>query len=172
MDKALKQRMVGAAVLVSLGVIVLPVIFDREGTKTAYPDIPAPPPRPLVAEPIEIDTSEIVLSQAAKAPADTAQTFTPQKVDGGVDTNDLSAWVVQLDSFAKKNNAVELTQNLQDDGFNAFIEPVQRDSATLHRVRIGPVMTLDRANAIREQLKAKHQRNSVVMRYYGSRIDP
>ncbi|MEM7206757.1 MAG: SPOR domain-containing protein [Pseudomonadota bacterium] len=168
MDKALKQRMVGAAVLVALGVIFLPALFDGAGQQTSYSPIPDPPPEPIVPESLEVDTSEIVLTPTPTTPSDEVNATKSEKVDAGVDTGDLSAWVVQLGSFAEKNNAVELTQTLQNDGFSAFMEPVERDGVTSHRVRIGPEMTLDRANAIRERLTADYQRDSVVMRYYGT----
>jgi len=46
MDKALKQRMVGAIVLIALGVIFIPMLLDggsRDGSRTVELDIPEPP---------------------------------------------------------------------------------------------------------------------------------
>lgn len=49
MDKALKQRMVGAVVLIALGVIFIPMLLDtsseEEGTRSVELDIPAAPDR-------------------------------------------------------------------------------------------------------------------------------
>jgi DedD protein len=71
MDKALKQRLVGAVVLIALAVIVLPMIFGGRpsslGPETRSVELPAAPPdldfetrRFPVGEPPSRDTSQIV----------------------------------------------------------------------------------------------------------------
>jgi len=59
LDRKLKQRMVGALVLLALAVIFLPMLFTRENVARQVvvdaPPMPAPPPAPRVElEPVEV----------------------------------------------------------------------------------------------------------------------
>jgi DedD protein len=55
------------------------------------------------------------------------------------------AWAVQLGSFSKQSTAERLVKELQGKGHDAYVMPVKSGSATLYRVRIGPMK--DRASA-------------------------
>ena len=169
MDGQLKQRMVGAAVLIALGVIFIPVLLDESGRNQTLQPIPDIPEQPTLPESIAINTTPIALQGSTKPkpadikkPADNAS-----KVISGVDTGDLTAWVVQLGSFGEQNNASKLVKELQNGGFNAFIEQVKSDGKVSHRVRIGPEMTQKKADQIRQRVSKKYSRDGVVMRYSG-----
>lgn len=66
MDAALKQRLIGAAVLVALAVIFLPMLVDgpepQTGTSSVPLDIPAPPER-------NFETRELPVAPTTPAPA-------------------------------------------------------------------------------------------------------
>lgn len=60
MDKALKQRMVGAVVLIALGVIFIPMLLDgdsREDSRTVQLDIPEPPEEDYRSRLLPLDES-------------------------------------------------------------------------------------------------------------------
>ncbi|MDX1554961.1 MAG: SPOR domain-containing protein, partial [Xanthomonadales bacterium] len=63
----------------------------------------------------------------------------------------LMRWVVQVGSFASQDNALELVQRLRSSGLSAYEETVRTDSATIHRVRVGPF--LDRGDALAAEQK-------------------
>jgi cell division septation protein DedD len=50
-----------------------------------------------------------------------------------------------LGSFSKQSTAERLVKELQGKGHDAYVMPVKSGSATLYRVRIGPMK--DRASA-------------------------
>lgn len=89
MDRQLKQRVVGAAVLVALGVIFIPLLLDQGRLETSSPELPSVPPAPsVVAEatmdlpPIddaEIEALEQLSEQRVEIPApDTAVPDAPE----------------------------------------------------------------------------------------------
>jgi DedD protein len=131
--------MVGAAVLVALGVIFIPVLLDGSGRDQLTPDIPEIPAQPVLPAPLPVDESPIELLGSTRSDNDSVPPV--GQVTAGVDTGELSAWVVQVGSFSKKNNALQLVKELQAGGFNAFVEPVNKTTGVIHRVRIGPEMT-------------------------------
>ncbi|MEQ8660083.1 MAG: SPOR domain-containing protein [Gammaproteobacteria bacterium] len=72
MDRQLKQRVVGAAVLVLIGVIFIPLFLDQGTLETRVPEIaelPAQPREPYVSRVEPLDENDItVLEQAIEAP--------------------------------------------------------------------------------------------------------
>lgn len=73
MDRQLKQRVVGAAVLVMLGVIFIPIFLDNGGTSNSVPDvadIPAAPDDDFASRVVPLEEAEIdALTARAQAPA-------------------------------------------------------------------------------------------------------
>lgn len=78
MDAALKQRLIGAAVLVALAVIFLPMLVDgpapQQGTSSVPLSIPTPPER-------SFETRELPVTPASPAPAaPVGETVDPDRV--------------------------------------------------------------------------------------------
>lgn len=180
MDDALKKRLLGAAVLVSLAVIFVPMLLEDEPVietgiyKTnipGQPDKPFPPSalpgeqqvlslppeervKPLVApeapieskpavQPVEQTPEQESVVKAGK-PASQPKPLAKPRVG-------LSAWVIQVGSFSRKQNADALVESLRKEKFSAFIEQTELNSKTLYRVRVGPEISRDKA----EQMLAR-----------------
>jgi DedD protein len=149
MEPRLKHRLVGASVLVALGVIFLPELLQPQAERPDSPVDMTIPPAP------EIRT-ELVLPPAADSAPRAADDRAPRvglPAEEGRDpaiavprgapgsmqvAPDLVAWVVQLGSFAEAENAEKLQTQLRDAGFRAYTEPVRNQGLILHRVRVGP----------------------------------
>ena len=104
------------------------------------------------------------------APADTSAAV--QKPHEAVVENEdqngrvgMTAWVVQLGSFASGDNAQALNQKLRQAGFRAFVEPLKQNNSTVYRVRIGPELKRSDADAINERLKKDMQIEGIVVHY-------
>lgn len=78
----------------------------------------------------------------AAAPAATEQ----QTADG--------AWMVQLGSFGEEGNARRLAARVADVGFAPDVSTYRSGGRLMHRVRIGPHETRDRAEAAASSLSA------------------
>ena len=150
MDEGIKRKLVGAAVLVSVALIVLPQLSTSAGDasylaksvpiETNIPDMAMPLPKSL-----SIPTSDPRL--AAIQPAETValndikvdtQTLKLKNFQKPVLTNTGQAvvWHIQVGSFAKAKNAFALRDELRKAGYKAF-EEVTGDGA-LTRVFVGP----------------------------------
>jgi len=64
-----------------------------------------------------------------------------------VDSNqpDGAGFAVQVGSFASRNNAVRLLDQLAGQGYEAFVHEDMAGSRTIWRVRVGPLVTRDEA---------------------------
>ncbi len=156
MDLRLKHRLVGAVVLIAIGVIFIPMLLDgpppapEPVTLERIPPMPAakqvprrvdltlPPPEPVVTTP-PVSTGE---PGASGEPA-TAPPSGPAE-----------AWVIQLGSFSQADNARALRDRLRKQGYAAFDERLTGlDGKSTTRVRIGP--ELDRAALERQLAKLR-----------------
>jgi len=191
MEPGLKQRLTGAAVLVILAVIFIPMLLDTAkedqqdmgGTNIpAQPaDMPAPPEEdfssrvvPLPQPPPTTPTEETESAEPAPvvegpAPESTATAKIPPMPE--ITNEDqanrvgVTAWVVQLGSFSSEDNAQALNQKLRDAGFKSFVEPLHQDGSTAYRVRVGPELKRSDADGINERLKTTMQMEGIVVHY-------
>ena len=187
LDKGLRQRMVGAFVLVALAVIFLPMLFSREDqlqrVVVEAPAMPhaAPPPsaelEPVVVPQVADLPQEPVPGAAAPAPAAPVEApaavvepaavadLAPPPVSR-LDANGLAvSWSVQLASLSNRASAESLQQTLRGKGYNAYIRNVEG----MNRVFVGPVIERAEAERLRDQLTRLQKLNGFVVRFQPER---
>ena len=192
LDKGLRQRMVGAFVLVALAVIFLPMLFSREDqlqrVVVEAPAMPhaAPPPSaelepvvvPQVAdlpqEPVPGAAAPGAAAPGAAAPVEApAAVVEPAAVADlapppvtRLDANGLAvSWSVQLASLSNRASAESLQQTLRGKGYNAYIRNVEG----MNRVFVGPVIERAEAERLRDQLTRLQKLNGFVVRFQPER---
>lgn len=194
-DINLKQRLVGAVVLVSLAVIFIPMILDGRDPTVNYitkSNIPPKPERDFVSRVIPLNPSPVpqpeLLSEAPAVetglqvdtpPAET-DTETPAEAPAAPKPvakpkpeavvaakpeivvkpkTGLSAWAVQVGSFSSMENAYALRDKLRKQGFTVFVDTIYSKDTPVFRVRVGPEIKREQADALQaklaKQLKAK-----------------
>ena len=229
MDDALKRRLTGAVVLVSLAVIFVPMLVEEEpvlspsiresnipvrpppvlidpesrrppppgprdagaadaGTEasadlslpapekaadTPVAEVPPAPPSPAPEaappEPVQKRVTEtppppvepapaVAASEPPKAPEKPAAA--PAKA-----SKPPSGWVVQVGTFADKSNAETTLARLRASGFDSFTEETRLGGKTMYRVRVGPEIQRDRAEAQRAEILAKFKLEGQVLKY-------
>lgn len=178
MDKnQLKQRIVGAIVLVALGVIFIPMILDRDDggisgsnipdvpsrlEKLAEREIPRLPPPPKKPEEVRqiIDNKTVTLEVEKKAARRArSETKAEQKIAAKPAQSATKAtqkkgraWVVQVASFAQREKAMALRDKLRKAKFITFVESVSTKKNVLFRVRVGPVVRKSDAEQIQKKI--------------------
>jgi DedD protein len=193
LNEQIKQRLIGAVVLVSLAVIFIPMLLDggddssmsRYGSNIpAQPEfdfepleIPLQPLTPIPAErPRVIDKEEpapaIMVSKPQEGKAaepvipSTTAAASPAPITPAPTTPAAAVplgWVVQVGSFSQSANALALRDKLRKGGFTAFVEKYQDRGKSSYRVRVGPELKRDRAETQRAQLETKFQLKGIVM---------
>lgn len=186
-DRALKERIIGAIVLVVFAVLVVPIFLDGPSEEQAIVSESVTLPgqnnqeRKQQTIVLERDRSQPVPAAQTPAPTTPAETA-PQEKDPAprpeeqavaaapaetppAPTGEASAtgmWAVQLGSFSNKENAERLAADLRDQGFAAFLSQLQTDSGQLQRVRIGPQKDKASAEAVAAQLAKSGHEGRVV----------
>lgn len=224
MNIQLKQRLVGAVVLVALAVIFIPMLLPGKGDFSGgidgsnippepdyrfAPTTPAPAAPPMVASPnLPMDdksldkamdkalyskSAPVVTEKAKKTPAEkatstakvtnakvTASKTMTQKVSAAKKTTvakkpppspvkekspQASGWVVQVGSFSSSANARALRDKLRKQGHASFVESVKGKSGPVYRVRVGPEVSRDSAERLRQQLATAAGLKGLVQAY-------
>lgn len=188
MEEKLKERLIGAAVVVALGVVFIPVLLDgppsqssqtrplalpgQDGTglkqvtiDLGSPRQSAPQPDPIspaeAAPPMETAPGTTVASTpSVAAPRPDSQVQNQAAAAGQVVEPD--QWAVQVAALSERDNADKLAAQLKSQGFPAFVGKFKDGSRTLYRVRVGPVKTRDEAESLAVQLRDGGQKVKVV----------
>lgn len=175
MDTALKQRLIGAVVLVALAVIFLPMLIKGPAPDSGVSDVPLTVPAtpggqyetrelPLVTPGnapaggvvgMDNDAPNTTASQAVplgSAPAEAASAMLPASTAGG-------NFAVNFGAYATPADADAVIARLKQSSLPAFREPATINGKTAWRVRIGPYA--DRADAETVRLQAAQVRSDV-----------
>lgn len=162
MDTALKQRLVGASVLIALAVIFLPMLIKGPAPESGASDVPLNLPE---APQGEFETRELPLvTPGGSTPAPvTAASAAGQPAAGAVAQPTGTAlhagtaggqYAVGFGSYATAGDAGRVVAALRASQLPGYHEPVPAGGRTLHRVRIGPYATQAEAESAR--LRATH----------------
>ena len=178
MDTALKQRLIGAVVLVALAVIFLPMLIKGPAPDSGVSDVPLDVP---AAPGGQYETRELPLVTPGNAPAggvvgmdngaqavaagasaseavppgsapDGAAAMLPASTAGG-------NYAVNFGAYATPADADVVIAKLKQSALPAFREPATINGRTAYRVRIGPYTQRADAEAVR--LKAAQVRSDV-----------
>ena len=174
MDNGLKQRLVGALVLIALAVIFLPSLFKREHRLTVDNTSLIPPPPNLkpavIAEPVKPERispappPEYAFQPKEKPllPPNVADTLEPPSLDA---TGVPKAWAVQVASFIEPQRAKKMQDQLLATGYNAYLRVLKTDKGKVTRVFIGPQIDRQMALAIKKKVDKELSISSLVLNF-------
>jgi len=175
MQERNRYRVTGSIFLIALAVIVVPMIFDSDGAP-ATQVAPMPEVAPTVQElPDFADvvpvTDVVERVQALREEVD-SEGFNRENATLFGDpvlkpvTPESTVWAVQVASFANLDNAKSFRQDLRSQGFEAFLSTVKesdRDQTILYRIAIGPLLSLDDAERMQQDIGTKLEIQPTLM---------
>jgi len=181
--RLLKRRLIGATVLVALGVIFIPMILS--GGKDQMPlfgsNIPDKPRAIEQLKSVEIPKPPVVAKrEAIRLPVDErlpAASIEKQASREKPDEKPIpqakpeqtasgrKSWVVQVGSFGKRANALALEKKLRAAKFPAFVEYVKNRDGSVYRVRVGPEVNRDKSEATLQAINKKLKIKGVVLNH-------
>ena len=176
MDSRLKERLIGAAVLVALGVWLIPWVLDGPA-QTPEPEsepaalkLPAPqdsapvrsqtirldqPRETAVEKPSNAAAPAAATRRSVQEPESTAARAPAVRDPAPVDTAPAAdAWLVQLGSFGDGGNAERLASRVDAYGYDAQVSDFRAGGRVMHRVRVGPHRTRGEAESVASSLSA------------------
>lgn len=177
MDTALKQRLIGAVVLVALAVIFLPMLIKGPAPDSGVSDVPLDVPQapegqyetrelPLVA-PGNVPNSGAVGMEADAPTGTNSATANPAAGNAAAAssgqmlpaTDAAGDFAVSFGAYASTADADAVIARLKQAQLPGYREPATINGKTAYRVRIGPYA--DRATAESVRLRAVQVRDDV-----------
>ena len=70
-----------------------------------------------------------------------------------------------MGSFSDPKNAKALLNKLQKAGFTAFIDTTRNNTVTTHKVRVGPELTKQRSEVLRDRLAKQFGTRGMLVPY-------
>ena len=139
MDLALKQRLLGAVILVSLGILIIPVLLEA--------------PRPDLVEPVHVDEpAELAFTHA---PLPEHATAPPPEAPDPAPLEPREQWFIQVGRFENAGLADKLRGTLRQAGYPSALYPHQDAGQTHQRVWVGPYRSQAEAEHVLQDIKAK-----------------
>ncbi len=193
MNQHLKQRLVGATVLIVLGIIVLPMILDKpvslepepevtnielpysrveekpEQTQTIPEEVIAryeqPEEKPQASEPTKQKPAQkpAVVSQEKEKVPVPEIKPEIRPVEPPKKTEGSMQWAVQMGSFSSKENADRLVKRLKAQKFLAYFEDVDSNGKVIYRVRVGPFNSKIKTEKMKQKLDQKEKLKTLIV---------
>jgi len=162
MEAPLQQRIVGAIVLVTLGVIFIPALLDGSGYKSRQvQDIEVkekpkfPPLSVKKLEPVATPVEQIKASQDKRLEADSKQ----------LHKKPVKTFALQAGTFSSVENAEKLRDRLRKAGYTTFVQEVTNGGKSSFKVRIGPEIEHDVLNKIKADIRKSHKIDAYIVNY-------
>jgi DedD protein len=163
MEAPLQQRIVGAIVLVTLGVIFIPALLDGSGYKARQvqdirvkekPRLPPLSQKTVAA--VETPLDKIEDKQQKALASD------PNKPD---EKKPIKSFALQTGTFDTYENAEVLRDKLRKAGYTTFIHKSTAKGKTSYKVRIGPDVDYDALDKVKAKLKKTHKIDGYIVNY-------
>lgn len=161
MDQKIKERIFGALIIIALGVIFLPMLFpgnkvvDKPFERTVSP--------PMNIKHDVVPPAEVAqLQKEIKQERPVMPKPSPQLQE--------KAFVVQLATFANKDNAKALAIKLQNQGYPAYVQQVPGKEDALTWVLVGPKVDKHEAVKLQEKLQAQFKLKGMVVSYQPTKV--
>ncbi|KEI71959.1 SPOR domain-containing protein [Endozoicomonas elysicola] len=173
MGEGLKQRLIGAVVLLVLLIVLAPALFTGGETHPLVSSTPAPAAPPLQPPPVPVfvdqlgvtpDVVEVVSSSSEIVlESERRDAEKPTGVDGN---GHLKAWSLQLATFADKTNARNLEKQLKGKGYSAYQKKISTEKGKIfYRVYIGPEVRPVELQQLKVTIKKEMGLESIIVRF-------
>ena len=162
MEVPLQQRIVGAIVLVTLGVIFIPALLDGSGyrsrqvqdieikEKPEFPPLTQKKVKPIPT-PLEINKQQQVKEQKAE----------PKQVH----KKPIRSFALQVGTFGSNENAEKMRDQMREAGYTAFVHKSTSKGKASYKVRVGPELERSVLEKIKAELKKSKKIDAYVVNH-------
>lgn len=167
MDTTLQQRLIGAILLVTLGVIFIPVLLDGSGFKSRNSRSIEMPPEPKFPPLSEIELEPVVPTHVKQksAPAPVKKPAPSKPKTKTALTQTANAFALQVSTVTIKDNAYALRDKLRKAGYTAYVETRTSNGKTSYRVRIGPELDKSKLEKMKVKIKKKQGLDGFIVNH-------
>jgi len=162
MEAPLQQRIVGAIVLVTLGVIFIPALLDGSGYKSRQvqdieirekPEFPPLSQKKL--KPVTTPIDKIKKDQAAALKSDPKKPYKKA----------IRSFALQVGTFDSNDNALTMRNKMRKAGYSTYVQKVKSKGKTSYKVRIGPELERSVLDKMKKDLKKSRKIDGYIVNH-------
>lgn len=162
MEAPLQQRIVGAIVLVTLGVIFIPALLDGTGYKSRQvqdieikekPDFP--PLKQKTVKPVPTPVEKNKQDQVKVQKADAKQ----------LHKKPIKSFALQVGTFGNNENAEKMREQMRQAGYSAFVQKSSSKGKASYKVRIGPELERSVLEKIKTDVKKTQKVDGYIVNH-------
>jgi DedD protein len=175
----MRERIVGAVVLIALALIILPLLLDFGGEYTVdstsqiptRPDISAvqiDQPRPVVENQNSKTFDQLFSFDASRNEAQSgakSDNSLAEEKPGLTSEGLPKSWILQVASFSENDTAISLKDKLLADGYRAYSRRSVAGDKTVYRVYVGPKILKKDMLDEKKVIDKKYKLTSLVLRF-------
>lgn len=171
MESKLRQRVIGAVVLTSLAIIILPVLLDgsaedRARVVATIPPAPKIELKTLTMSDVTKKMQQMERDSAVRLPREVVDETDYLEESATLDKNSLPiAWSLQLGSFENEDNARELRATLRDAKYRSYILKTKTREGDTFKVLMGPMLEKAAVERIGTEIATQMKIEGNVVRY-------
>jgi DedD protein len=161
-EAPLQQRIVGAIVLVTLGVIFIPALLDGSGYRSRQvqdieikekPEFPPLTQKKVTPIPTPLEANRQEQVQVQKTD--------PEQVH----KKPVKSFALQVGTFGSNENAEKMRDEMIKAGYNAFVHKSTSKGKTSYKVRVGPELERSVLEKIKSDLKKSKKIDAYVVNH-------
>ncbi len=162
MEAPLQQRIVGAIVLVTLGVIFIPALLDGSGYRSRQvqnieikekPEFP-----PLTQKKVEPIPTPL---QKNKKDQEKVQQADPKQAH----KKPVKTFALQVGTFGSNENAEKMRDKMREAGYTAFVHKSTTKGKTSYKVRIGPEVEHSVLKKVKADIKKSQKIDGYIVNH-------
>lgn len=153
LDRELKQRLLGAMILVASLVILVPEWLDGAGHRSRQ------------SQNIEMREKPVFQSMQKIMPVAVPESSHSETQPQIRKRSVIKAWTLQVGSFDDQGNALILRDKLQAEGFPAYVDSSKTQKKIRYRVRIGPELDRLRLVKLKEKVYKTNKLKGMIVNH-------
>ncbi len=192
MKTGVKERLVGATLLVCIGIVAWAWLFGGSpgpavdtSSRIPVPEAMTPQAVPQPRRPASAHTAPAdAAGEPAAAPEDLPPPVQQPPAQGEpapgmalqpeeeladqplLDADGLPlAWVIQVASLSRRDAAVQLRDRLREAGHRAYVEPERRNGGEVYRVLVGPHLSRAEAESVKAAIDTGFSVDALIRRF-------
>lgn len=173
MGEGLKQRLIGAVVLLVLLIVLAPALFTGGETHPLVSSTPVleapglePPPVPVFVDQLGVSPDIVEVVSSSSEIVLEPESDGAEKPTGVDDKGHLKAWSLQLATFADKTNARNLEKQLKGKGYSAYQKKISTEKGKVfYRVYLGPEVRPDELQQLKVSIKKEMGLEGILVRF-------
>ncbi|MCW8941774.1 MAG: SPOR domain-containing protein [Gammaproteobacteria bacterium] len=162
MEAPLQQRIVGAIVLVTLGVIFIPALLDGSGYRSRQvqdieikekPEFP-----PLTQKKVQPIPTPLATNRQQQVKVQNAD-------PGQAHKKPIKSFALQVGTFDSNENAEKMRDQMRAAGYTAFVHKSTSKGKSSYKVRVGPELERSVLEKIKSDLKKSRKIDAYVVNH-------